>query len=144
MVLLSKELLTIHCEVPVKLELENMRTQAPDVSACRALFNELEFTTMLKELAPEEETTPLAIIPDPSPEEISRFVAAARTHGLSLAFDTSLLEVASEQVAEAESEAIEEEEPELKTMSLGLFDAPQPPAEEKAAVSQTLKVAVSA
>src|SRR6201999_4246524 len=33
-VLLSKELVTIHCEVPVELELENMRTQAPDVSAC--------------------------------------------------------------------------------------------------------------
>jgi DNA polymerase-1 len=143
-VLLSKELVTIHCEVPVELELENMRTQAPDVSACRALFNELEFTTMLKELAPEEETTPLSIIPDPSPEEISRFVAAARTHGLSLAFDTSLLEVASEQVAEAESEAMEEEEPELKTMSLGLFDGQQPAAEEKAAAPQTLKVAVSA
>jgi DNA polymerase-1 len=142
-VLLSKELVTIHCEVPVELELENMRTQAPDVSACRALFNELEFTTMLKELAPEEEATPLSIIPDPSPEEISRFVSAARTHGFSLAFDTSLLEVASEQVAEAESEAIEEEEPELKTMSLGLFDAPQPAAEEKT-VPQTLKVAVSA
>jgi DNA polymerase I len=143
-VLLSKELVTIHCEVPVELELENMRTQAPDVSACRALFNELEFTTMLKELAPEEETTPLSIIPDPSPEEISRFVAAARTYGMSLAFDTSLLEVASEQVAEAESEAIEEEEPGLKTMSLGLFDGPQQEAEEKAAAPQTLKVAVSA
>jgi DNA polymerase-1 len=142
-VLLSKELVTIHCEVPVELELENMRTQAPDVSACRALFNELEFTTMLKELAPEEEATPLSIIPDPSPEEISRFVSAARIHGFSLAFDTSLLEVASEQVAEAESEAIEEEEPELKTMSLGLFDVPQPADEEKTA-PQTLKVAVSA
>ncbi len=144
MVLLSKELVTIHCEVPVELELENMRTQAPDVSACRALFNELEFTTMLKELAPEEEATPLSIIPDPSPEEMNRFVSLARTHGFSLAFDTSLLEVASEQVAEAETEAIEEEEPELKTMSLGLFDGAQPAAEAKTAAPQTLKVAVSA
>ena len=144
MVLLSKELVTIHCGVPIELELENMRTQAPDVSACRALFNELEFTTMLKELAPEEEAAPLSIISDPSPEEISRFVTAARSQGFSLAFDTSLLEVASEQVAEAESEAIEEEEPELKTMSLGLFDGPQPEAEETAAAPQTLKVAVSA
>jgi DNA polymerase-1 len=144
MVLLSKELVTIHCGVPIELELENMRTQTPDVSACRALFNELEFTTMLKELAPEEEATPLSIILDPSPDELSRFVTAARSQGFSLAFDTSLLEVASEQVAEAESEAIEEEEPELKTMSLGLFDGPQPAAEEKAAVPQTLKVAVSA
>src|SRR6202041_2476187 len=108
-VLLSKELVTIHCEVPVELELENMRTQAPDVSACRALFNELEFTTMLKELAPEEEATPLSISVDPSADEISHFVEQAHTHGFALAFDTTLLEVALEQVAEEEGEAIEEE-----------------------------------
>src|ERR1700723_2718333 len=130
-VLLSKELVTIHCEVPVELELENMRTQAPDVSACRALFNELEFTTMLKELAPEEEATPLSIILDPSPEEVSHFVELAQGKSFSLAFDTTLLEVAAEQVGEAEGEAIEEEEPQLKTMSLGLFDTPPPEADAK-------------
>jgi DNA polymerase I len=141
-VLLSKELVTIHCEVPVELDLEQMRTQAPDVSACRALFNELEFTTMLKELAPDEQAAPLSIIHDPPPEEINRFVEKARGHGFALAFDTTLLEVASEQVAEEESEAIEEEEPQLKTMSLlGLFDAPEQQAEP---TPQTLKIAVSA
>ena len=141
-VLLSKELVTIHCEVPVALDLEQMRTQSPDVSACRALFNELEFTTMLKELAPDEKETPLTIFHDPSPEEIDRFVEQARGHGFALAFDTTLLEVASEQVAEEESEAIEEEEPQLKTMSLlGLFDTPAQQAEP---VPQTLKIAVSA
>ncbi len=140
-VLLSKELVTIHCEVPVELDLEQMRTQAPDVSACRALFNELEFTTMLKELAPDEQAAPLSIIHDPPPEEINRFVEKARGHGFALAFDTTLLEVASEQVAEEESEAIEEEEPQLKTMSLlGLFDAP---AEQAEPTPQTLKIAVS-
>ena len=141
--MLSKELVTIHCEVPVPLELENMRTQAPDVSACRALFNELEFTTMLKELAPEEQATPLSVILDPSPEEISRFRSLALHQGFALAFDTSLLEVASEQVGEAESEAIEEEEPQLKTMSLGLFDEPQQAAGQKPA-PRGLKIAVSA
>src|SRR3984885_9956181 len=85
--LLSKELVTIHCEVPVELEPENMRTQAPDISACRALFNELEFTTTLKELAPEEEATPLSISVDPSADEISHFVEQAHTHGFALAFD---------------------------------------------------------
>ena len=141
-VLLSKELVTIHCEVPVELDLEQMRTQAPDVSACRALFNELEFTTMLKELAPDEQAAPLTIVHDPPPEEINRFVEQARGHGFALAFDTTLLEVASEQVAEEESEAIEEEEPQLKTMSLlGLFDAPAQQAEP---APQTLKIAVSA
>jgi DNA polymerase-1 len=141
-VLLSKELVTIHCEVPMELELENMRTQAPDVSACRALFNELEFTTMLKELAPEEEAIPLSILLDPSTEEINHFVGLARSKGFSLAFDTTLLEVASEQVSETEGEAIEEEEPQLKTMSLGLFDTPLP-LEEKP-LPQVLNVAVSA
>ena len=141
-VLLSKELVTIHCEVPVELQLENMRTQSPDVSACRALFNELEFTTMLKELAPEELATPLSIIIDPSPEEVSRFAGVARTQGFALAFDTTLLEVASEQVGEAESEAIEEEEPQLKTMSLGLFDAPQ--ASDQKPAPKTWKIAVCA
>src|SRR6202453_2465458 len=141
-VLLSKELVTIHCEVPMELELENMRTQAPDVSACRALFNELEFTTMLKELAPEEEAIPLSILLEPSTEEVSRFVEQARGHGFALAFDTTLLEVASEQVAEEEGEAIEEEEPQLKNMSLlGLFDAP---AEQAEPAPQSLKIAVSA
>ena len=62
--------------------------------------------------------------------------------GFALAFDTTLLEAASEQVAEEESEAIEEEEPQLKTMSLlGLFDAPAQQAEP---APQTLKIAVSA
>jgi DNA polymerase-1 len=141
-VLLSKELVTIHCEVPVELDLEQMRTQAPDVSACRALFNELEFTTMLKELAPDEQAAPLTIVHDPPPEEISRFVELARGHGFALAFDTTLLEVALEQVAEEETEAIEEEEPQLKNMSLlGLFDAPAQQAEP---APQTLKIAVSA
>jgi DNA polymerase-1 len=138
-VLISKELVTIHCEVPVELELETMRTQPADISACRALFNELEFTTLLKELAPEADAAPLTIVTDPSPEEVSSFVTLARSQGFALAFDTTLLEIAAEQVGETESEAIEEEEPELKTMSLGLFES-EPEAE---VVPPKLKIAVS-
>ena len=141
MVLLSKELVTIHCEVPVPLNLDDMLTQAPDVSACRALFNELEFTTMLKELAPDEQEMPLSVMVDPSPEEVTRFVGLARGQGFALAFDTTLLEVAAEQVAEAEGEAIEEEEPELKTMSLFARPDAPPPA---AAAPASLRIAVSA
>ena len=140
-VLLSKELVTIHCEVPVPLDLEKMRTQPPDLAACRVLFNELEFTTMLKELAPDEQAKPLEIFPEPSAEEVTRFVENATGHGFALAFDTSLLEAVSEQVAEEETEAIEEEEPQLKNQSLlGFFDAPA--AAE--APPKTLKIALSA
>jgi DNA polymerase-1 len=49
MILLSKELVTIDCNVPVAFEPEPMRAQAPDVAAARELFGELEFTTLQKE-----------------------------------------------------------------------------------------------
>ncbi len=53
-VLLSKELVTIDCHVPLELDLGAMETQPPDIEACRALFTELEFTSMLRDLAPAE------------------------------------------------------------------------------------------
>jgi DNA polymerase-1 len=51
-VLLSKELVTIDCRVPLELDLHAMETQPPDLEAARALFTELEFTSMLRDLAP--------------------------------------------------------------------------------------------
>ena len=56
-ILLSKELVTIHTGVPIEYTLEAMRTQPVDNAACRALFSELEFTTLLKELAPSVDNT---------------------------------------------------------------------------------------
>src|SRR5438874_11652845 len=47
-VLRSKELVTIDTNVPVHLSVETMHAQEPDYEACRLLFNELEFTTLLK------------------------------------------------------------------------------------------------
>src|SRR5437868_5838888 len=47
-VLRSKDLVTIDTNVPVHLNLAAMQAQEPDYEACRALFNELEFTTLLK------------------------------------------------------------------------------------------------
>ena len=52
-ILLSKELVTIHTSVPIEFSIEAMRTQPVDNAACRALFTELEFTTLLKDLAPD-------------------------------------------------------------------------------------------
>jgi DNA polymerase-1 len=117
-VLLSKELVTIHCEVPLEFEPEAMRTQAPDVAACRALFTELEFTTLLRELAPAVPTTAVEYVLEPTSEQIAAFVKQARKDGFALALAASELAAAAEQVSEQESEALEEREPELKTMSL--------------------------
>jgi len=49
MILLSKELVTIDCNVAIPFEPEAMKAQEPDVAAARELFGELEFTTLQKE-----------------------------------------------------------------------------------------------
>ena len=56
-VLFSKRMVTIDCNVPVELDLNAMRTGAPDVEALRSLFTELEFSSLLKELLPVVEVT---------------------------------------------------------------------------------------
>jgi DNA polymerase-1 len=122
-VLLSKELVTIHCEVPLEFDPEAMRTQEPDAAACRALFTELEFTTLLRELAPAAPARSIEYVLDPTPEQIAAFVTEARNNGFALALPQLELEATTEQVSEQETEALEERKPELKTMSLLDFGA---------------------
>jgi DNA polymerase-1 len=144
-VLLSKELVTIHTQVPVPLELERMRTTAPDLAACRALYSELEFTTLLKELAPEAPAVPVELILQPDDAQTRAFLAAARTHGFAIALETSPLEEAAEQISEAEAEAAEDESPALRTMMLD-FSAPADAATPNAAppVQPSLRAGVAA
>src|SRR5580700_5902072 len=80
-VLLSKELVTIDSHVPLELDLHAMETQAPDLEACRDLFTELEFTSMLRDLAPAEGGPSVELIDEPTPEQVAAFYAAAREHG---------------------------------------------------------------
>ncbi len=48
--LLSKELVTIHCDLPIALELDPLAVSPPDTEALRQLYAELEFKTLLDEL----------------------------------------------------------------------------------------------
>ncbi len=104
-VLLSKELVTIDCRVPLPLDLGAMETQPPDLEACRTLFTELEFTSMLRELAPAEGKALVECIDQPSPEQEAAFYAAARQQGLALALDAAepLAEESDEDLAPAPS-----------------------------------------
>jgi DNA polymerase-1 len=86
-VLLSKELVTIDCHVPLVLDLKAMETQAPDLEACRELFTELEFTSMLKDLSPSATAPAIETVEEPSEEQAARFYAAAREHGFAFALD---------------------------------------------------------
>lgn len=109
-VLLSKELVTIDCHVPVSLNLDELKSQEPDTEACRALFTELEFTSMLRELttssAPSPTRAPIEALTAPTAEQIAAFYATAREHGFAFALDA----------AAPAPESNEEKQPE--TMSL--------------------------
>ncbi len=86
-VLLSKELVTIDSHVPLELDLSAMETQPPDLEACRELFTELEFTSMLRDLAPSETAPQLELIEEPTKEQAAAFYAAARAGGFAFALD---------------------------------------------------------
>ena len=86
-VLLSKELATIDTHVPVALDLLALATQLPDVNACRELFTELEFTSMLKDLEPAKPAIHVELIEEPTEEQLKTFYEAARKSGFALALD---------------------------------------------------------
>ncbi len=111
-VLLSKELVTIDCQVPVELNLKAMETQEPDLEGCRELYTELEFTSLLKELAPAAAGVKFELIEDPSPEQTESFFDAARKNGFAFA-----VEAATPAVEEADKD-----EEESAQASLSLLD----------------------
>jgi DNA polymerase I len=138
-ILLSKELVTIHTNVPIEYSLDAMRTQAPDVTACRDLFSELEFTTLLKELAPAEDTTVVTYELKPTAKQIKDLLAEARAinpetnapNGLAIAIFEDARALAEEVAAEPSEEGAEPEPPPAENMSL--FGTSTPEAVPQAA-----------
>jgi DNA polymerase I len=110
-VLLSKELVTIDSHVPLELDLAAMQTQPPDIEACRELFTELEFTSMLRDLAPAEGGSSVELVEVPTPEQVAAFYSAAREHGFAFALDAK------------EPEAEDENEDAQQPMNFSLLDA---------------------
>src|SRR5579863_6693285 len=60
-VVMSKQLAVIDTEAPVKLVLDDLQASAPDVEALRALYTELGFTSLLRDL-PAAASAPAAKI----------------------------------------------------------------------------------
>ncbi len=142
-ILLSKELVTIHTSVPIEFSLDEMRTQPVDNAACRDLFSELEFTTLLKELAPSADNAAFEYSLHPSDAEIAVLLAAARTsdpnqqpaannqqpiaRGLAIAIFEDARAIAEEvAVAEGDSEASDAEVEPAPSETMNLFGGPQP------------------
>jgi DNA polymerase-1 len=125
-ILLSKELVTIHTSVPIEYSIEAMRTQPVDNAACRQLFSELEFTTLLKELAPSVDNAVITYNLKPTPADISELLAEARRinpetqlpRGLAIAIVEDARAVAEEISTESDPEALEAEPPPAENMNL--------------------------
>ena len=122
-ILLSKELVTIHTSVPIEYSIEAMRTQPVDNAACRELFTELEFTTLLKELAPAVDNAPVTYKPRATEADLRELLVAARTAGgLAVALFEDARAV-SEEVAAEPDDADAEPGP---AENMSLFGAPAP------------------
>ncbi|HKR32629.1 MAG TPA: DNA polymerase I [Terriglobales bacterium] len=84
-VLRSKELVTIDTNVPVHLNLESMRAQDPDYEACRALFSELEFTTLLKDFVRTTDASSVEYGELKTEQQLQKLLKNAKKSGVGLA-----------------------------------------------------------
>ena len=73
---LSKRLATIATDVPVDFDLESVRAQEPDPAALKAVYKELEFYSLLKELGPSDDTRVRDYRVVRDAEELRRWLAA--------------------------------------------------------------------
>jgi len=134
MVLLSKQLVTIDCNVAVDFEPDKMVSQEPDAEAARALFTEMEFNTLTKEFISESvELGETEYREATSAADVEQVLAAVRqSPGGMLAI---ALESAGERVEES-TEGEVDEEPNRQMMLTA--------AAEKTAEPSHLKLAISA
>jgi DNA polymerase I len=134
-ILLSKKLVTIDCDVPIELNVNAMKVGEPDLESLRALFTELEFTSLLKELLPVVEVSEAHYTEAKSASDVEDVLKAIPTGGaLALA-------------VEAESTVVEEQESEGEESETGMLAlTPEPPTSERPrdiAISSTHGVAVT-
>ncbi len=136
-VLVSKQLVTIDCNVPVGLDVAAMKAGAPDVESLRALFTELEFTSLLKELLPVVEISETKYSEAASVVDIEEVLNSAAASGVPLAI---ALEAESKISG---SEAEEEEEPEIGMLPLRDENTDAPAKPLSLAISATAGVALT-
>jgi DNA polymerase-1 len=108
-ILLSKKLVTIDCDVPIELDVNAMKVGEPEVDALRALFTELEFTSLLKDLLPVVEVSEAHYTEARSAADVEAVLNAVSAGGaLAIAL-------------EAESTVVEEQEAEEEESGTGML-----------------------
>ena len=106
-ILLSKKLVTIDTDVPVELNIEAMKVGEPDVEGLRALYTELEFTSLLKELLPVVEVTDSNYHEARRASEVEKVLSSIPWGGsLAVAIDIPSAEAKPEDEVEEPQEAM--------------------------------------
>ncbi|HEX7422620.1 MAG TPA: DNA polymerase I [Terriglobales bacterium] len=130
-ILRSKQLVTIDTDVAVELDVAAMKAGEPDVESLRALFAELEFTSLLKELLPVVEVKEGDYREIKSKAEFEEYLRGLGENApLALAIPTE------------HTESIEEEDEEPQPAQTG-FLALQPAGAEDQSAEGLKRIAVS-
>ncbi len=114
-ILFSKAMATIDTAVPIELEINAMRAGEPAIDALRALFTELEFTSLLKELLPVVEINQANYTEAKSAADVQQILGTV----------SDVLAVAIEHEESAPSEEEPEQEADPQDAQLSFMDAPQ-------------------
>lgn len=137
-ILFSKRMATIDCNVPVDLDVNAMHVGNPDVETLRALFTELEFSTLLKELLPVAEVSEANYKELRSPADLDTWLGASDPDApISIAIETG------ELAGPAESEEEEAEGEATLPLNLGVAEESKP-ALRQVALSSAAGSAVTA
>jgi len=137
-VMLSKELVTIHCNLPVDYSLEAMSTATePNLAELRALYTELEFTTLLKDL-PAPEAQKIDYILNPTAQDITDLLEPLKLSSPSTppqGLSSRSLQALSSR-SEAEGSAFEPEAAQQPTLAIFFPEDAQAIAEESGAEAE--------
>ena len=124
-VLFSKKLATIDTDVPMTLNTEEMRSSEPDAVALRALFAEMEFNTLLREMIVDPEVREVRYSEAQSVADVERELkSAAKTGYLAVAIE-------GVQAVVVEDGEVEEEKDDAQGTMLLLDNAPEAPVAAK-------------
>ncbi len=122
-ILFSKNMATIDTNVPVELDVESMRVGEPDLDALRALFTELEFTSLLKELLPVVEVTEANYAEAKSAADVDNVLKSLGSGGiLAVAVESAGTEPAQEEEEKQE----QPQEDQLSLMGGAMLAKPEP------------------
>jgi DNA polymerase I len=93
-ILMSLQLATIHCDVPIPFDLDALAVREPDLETLKTLYKELEFFSHLKELGPSEDARPRDFAPLETAAAVARFVAGVPPDtALAIAFSSDQNEI---------------------------------------------------